>query len=82
METRAQIRSFIVETFFASEFGDDDSFLQTGLVDSMGMLQLVGFLEEHFGISLADDEMVPENLDSLAKVAAFVERKQQQRLSA
>ena len=54
---------------------DDDGFLRSGIVDSMGMLQLVTFLQERFGSEIRDDELVPENLDSLTRVTAFVERK-------
>jgi acyl carrier protein len=79
MNPRQRIRAFIVETFFVEEFGDDDSFLRTGIVDSMGMSQLVAFLEEEFGIAIADAELVPENLDSLARAAAFVEGKTRSR---
>lgn len=65
----------MVESFFVDAFGDDDSFLQEGIVDSLGMTQLVAFLEEEFGISIADAELVPDNLDSVSRAAAFVERK-------
>ncbi len=75
MSTRELIRAFIVEAFFVDEFGDHESFLRTGIVDSMGMAQLVAFLEETFRISVADGELLPENLDSLERVTAFVERK-------
>jgi acyl carrier protein len=74
-DPRQQIRSFVVESFFVDDFDDDASFLRTGIIDSMGMAQLVAFLEETFGIRVADAELVPDNLDSLARVTAFVERK-------
>lgn len=77
MSTRERIRSFIVDTFFVDGFGDDDSFLRKGLIDSTGMMELVAFLEAEFGIRLEDRELVPENLDSLSRVVAFVDRKQQ-----
>ncbi|MCY1015084.1 acyl carrier protein [Pyxidicoccus sp. MSG2] len=80
MSTRERIRSFIVDTFFVDEFADDDSFLRKGLIDSTGMMELVAFLEQDFGLKLEDRELVPENLDSLTRVVAFVEKKQQQRL--
>ena len=72
---RGRIRSFITEVFFVEEFSDDDSFLRDGLVDSMGMAQLVAFLEQEYAIEIRDEELVPENLDSVARAAAFVERK-------
>ncbi|WP_164002445.1 acyl carrier protein [Pyxidicoccus caerfyrddinensis] len=80
MSTRERIRSFIVDTFFVDEFADDDSFLRKGLIDSTGMMELVAFLEQDFGLKLEDRELVPENLDSLTRVVAFVEKKKQQRL--
>jgi len=74
-DVRERIRSFIVETFFVDGFSDEEPFLSGGIVDSMGMLQLVTFLQEQFGIEILDGELVPENLDSLARATAFVERK-------
>jgi acyl carrier protein len=76
---KERIRRFIVDSFFVEDFADDDSFLRRGLIDSTGMMELVAFLEEQFQLSLQDGELVPENLDSLARVTAFVERKQQAR---
>jgi acyl carrier protein len=81
MTTRERIRGFIVDTFFVDDFADDDSFLRKGLIDSTGMMELVAFLEQDFGLKLEDRELVPENLDSLSRVVAFVEKKQAQRLS-
>ena len=52
-----------------------DSFLQRGILNSTGVLELVGFLEEHYSIRCGDDEITPENLDSLDSIAAFVMRK-------
>ena len=77
MSTRERIRNFIVDTFFVDDFADDDSFLRKGLIDSTGMMELVAFLEQDFGIKLEDRELVPENLDSLSRVVAFVEKKRQ-----
>ncbi len=75
MDAKRSIRSFITDNFFVDEFADEDSFLNTGIVDSLGLLQLVGFVEEEFGITVADTELVPDNLDSVTRVATFVERK-------
>jgi acyl carrier protein len=72
------VSSFIVENFL---FGDgeslkeDTSFLEEGIVDSTGILELVFFLEETYGIKVEDDELVPENMDSLQNIARFLERK-------
>jgi len=72
------VRSFVVENFLfgdAGDLADDTSFMESGIVDSTGVLSLVAFLEEQYGISVADDELVPENLDSLTNVAQYLERK-------
>jgi len=78
MTHASEVRSFVSETFFVDDFADDDSFLQTGIIDSTGMMELVAFLERRFGIKIADEELVPENLDSLANVCRFVSRKNAQ----
>jgi acyl carrier protein len=77
------LRTFIVDNFLfgeeseASVLTDDDSLLELGIIDSTGILELVGFLEQHFGILVDDEELVPENLDTISRLAAFVDRKQQ-----
>ena len=73
--THKTVRRFISEVFFVDDVEDSASFLEEGIIDSTGMLELVAFVEGTFGISIADTELVPENLDSLDRVAAFVERK-------
>lgn len=78
-DVRAAIRAFILETFFVSDEGEtlDDavSFLENGIVDSTGMLEVIEFLEESFALTVEDDELVPENLDSIDNLTRFVERK-------
>jgi acyl carrier protein len=71
----ARIRQFVEETFIVDGFADEDSFLRTGVIDSTGMMELVLFLELEYGIKIADSELVPGNLDSIARAAAFVDRK-------
>ena len=75
----SEIRDFIVSNFlFGQEgnpFADDQSLLETGIVDSTGLLELVAFIEERYGISVGDGELVPENLDSLQNISQFVGRK-------
>jgi acyl carrier protein len=71
-----QIRRFISDTFFVDNFAVDASFLKNGIIDSTGVLELVAFLEETFAIKVEDTDLVPENLDSIAQVIAFVQRKQ------
>ena len=69
------IRRFLAEVFFVDGLDADASFLEEGIIDSTGMLELVMFIESTYGVKIADDEFVPENLDSLNRVAAFIERK-------
>ena len=75
MTSAERIRRFIEETFIVDGFADEDSFLRTGVIDSTGMMELVLFLEREFEIKIADTELLPRNLDSIARAAAFVERK-------
>jgi acyl carrier protein len=70
------VRHFISETFFVDEVDGDASFLERGIIDSTGMLELVMFVETTFGFKIADAELLPENLDSLNRVVAFVVRRQ------
>jgi acyl carrier protein len=76
---RQEIRQFILEAFlFGDEsdpFTDSDSFMQKGIIDSTGVLELTSFLEEKYGITVDDEEMVPENLDSIDNLVKFLERK-------
>ncbi|MBN1847931.1 MAG: acyl carrier protein [Deltaproteobacteria bacterium] len=77
-ETKDKIRTFIVDNFlFGNEEGlkDDTSFLDGGIIDSTGILELVSFIEETFSISVDDEELIPENLDSIDNVVAYLERK-------
>ncbi len=75
----SEIKAFIVANFlFGDEgntFTDEQSFLETGIIDSTGLLELVAFVEQKYGISIGDREMVPENLDSLRNVSQLVARK-------
>ena len=75
------LRRFIGENFMFQEelksLGDDASFLENGIIDSTGVLELVCFLENTFNIEVADEEMLPENLDSIRAVSAYVTRKTQ-----
>lgn len=79
-----KIRQFIFENFLFGESSnglkDDDSFLDQGIIDSTGILELVAFLEEHFGINIEDEELVPENLDSVNNLVVFIDKKKNQAL--
>jgi len=85
-DIREALRQFIGENFlFRQELealADDASFLEHGIIDSTGVLELVSFLESTFGIEVADEEMLPENLDSVRAVSAYVTRKLEQKRSA
>lgn len=76
--TKATVRQFIQDNFIMGSngptFADGDSFMDLHIVDSTGFLELVTFLEERYGIQVGDDDMVPENLDSLDNIAAYVSR--------
>jgi len=77
-ETRDKIKAFIMENFLFGndqDLNDDTSFLDEGIIDSTGILELVSFLEEEFDISVEDDEILPENLDSITNVTAYLEKK-------
>ena len=71
-----RVREFVIENFlFGGEeegLSDEDSFLDRGIIDSTGVLELVTFLEETFRIQIDDEELVPDNLDSIGRVARFV----------
>ena len=75
----AEIRAFIVSNFLFGQGGEavtnDQSFLESGIIDSTGLLELVSFVEQQYGISVGDRELVPENLDSLSNISQFVARK-------
>jgi acyl carrier protein len=79
-EYKSKVRSFIEENFMVAsdiELKDEDSLLQLQIVDSTGFLELVNFIEAEFGIKVGDDEMVPENLESIDNIAQFLSRKLQ-----
>jgi len=77
-ENRERVRSFIINNFLFGDDGglkDDASFLDEGVIDSTGVLELVAFLEEDFGITVEDDELIPENLDSIDNVVRYLGEK-------
>jgi acyl carrier protein len=79
-EVEREVTAFIVDNFLFGNRADapatDTSFMATGLVDSTGVLELVAHLEAKYGFGVADDELVPDNLDSVGNIARFVVRKQ------
>lgn len=78
---KARVRDYILENLLfssdPSELPDDASLLDRGIVDSTGVLELVMFIEETFGLHVKASAMLPENFDSVSAIAAFVEREQQ-----
>lgn len=79
MDIAAEIRKFVVTNFYVPEPDDlsnDASLLDEGIVDSTGVLEVIGFIEETFDVTIEDEEMLPENLDSIAFIIAFVAKKQ------
>ncbi len=74
---KEKIKTFIIENFLFGEdndLKDDTSFLEEGIIDSTGVLELIEFLEEEFDIAIDDEDMIPENLDSLNNLETFINR--------
>ena len=77
-DTTVEIRDFVVSTFMfgdADSLKDDTSFMSGGIIDSTGILELIFFLEDTYGVKVQPEEMIPANLDSVNKVAQFVATK-------
>jgi acyl carrier protein len=81
MSVEIQIRGYILENYLFTDddsaLGDDDSFLENGILDSTGMLEVIHFLEDEFGVIVDDHEMIPENLDSVNRITAYIVRKRE-----
>ncbi len=78
MSIKSEIKYFVVENFLYSQnndFGDDVSFMAQGILDSTGILELVCFVEETYGIPVEDEEIIPENFDSIGKLTGFISSK-------
>ncbi len=79
MSAAVKIRNYILENYLFTDdqnaLRDDDSFLDKGILDSTGILEMIYFLEEQFGIKIDDVEMIPENLDSVNNLISFIARK-------
>ena len=77
-ETEKKVRGFVIENFlFGKNEGlqNDTSFLDSGIIDSTGILELVGYLEETFSITIEDQELIPENFDSVSNISKYLYRK-------
>lgn len=79
MDIKKQIRQYLAENFLFSSngfnLGDDASLLEEGIIDSTGVLELVMFVEETFNVEVADEEIIPDNFDSVNNLAAYIEFK-------
>ena len=78
MQARQQIRDFVTSNFYVADpaaLQDGTSLLDQGIIDSTGVLEVIAFLEESFGIAVDDAEILPENLDSIDRIASFIARK-------
>lgn len=78
MNIQQQVRDFITSNFYVADTAvlqDHESLLDRGIIDSTGVLEVVGFLEDTYGITVEDSEMLPENLDSIERIAHYVSRK-------
>lgn len=76
MSTEVKLRSYILENYLftddQSELDNADSFMEIGILDSTGIIEVINYIEEEFGIQVEDEEMVPENLDSINNLLAFL----------
>lgn len=85
MDVLVSLHKFIKDNFLykkeTGDVGDDDPLLDSGIVDSMGILQLVNFLESEFSINVDDEEVVPENFETMNSIAAFVGSKLESKAS-
>jgi acyl carrier protein len=79
-----ELRRFITDNFLFGDasgrfaFSDEDSFQERGIIDSTGILELVCHLQDTYAITISDEELVPDNLDSIWKVARFIDRKKKE----
>lgn len=71
-----RIKNFLVQQFPATKnVGNEDPLLKNGLIDSLGILEVVTFLEKEFGIAISDEELLPENFESVGRLSNFVHQK-------
>jgi len=80
MSVEQKIRDYILDNYLftddQSALSNEDSFLDKGIIDSTGIMEVIFFLEEEFGIQVDDEDMVPENLDSVKNIVSYIDRKQ------
>lgn len=80
VDIKNKIKKYITHNFLVEDgstlLNDDDSFLEKGIIDSTGVIELISFIEKTFRINVEDEELIPDNLDSLNKIAIFINQKQ------
>lgn len=85
MSTKDALKTFILNNYLftddASALTDDQSFLDSGIIDSMGVMEIVLFIEQEFGIAIDDTDITPENLDNLGSICALIQRKNPELIS-
>ena len=86
MAIEAQIKQFLLDNFVyggsADDIADDASFMANGIIDSLGVLELISFAEAEYGIEVADEEVLPENFDSVQALAGYIRSKQEAPVAA
>lgn len=79
MSIEEKLRGFILDNFLftddQSALSSEDSFMDKGIIDSTGILEVIFFLKEEFVVEVEDDEMIPENLDSVNNLVAYIDKK-------
>lgn len=79
IDIKKKLKIFVIDNFLlghdSNTINDDDSFLDKGIIDSTGVLELVSFIEETFKIKVEDEELIPDNLDSLNKLFIYIQKK-------
>jgi len=77
-ELERELRNYIIENYFLDQeraFRNADSFMELGIIDSTGVLELVSYLQQRYAVQIAEDELVPENLDSIDNLTRFLRKK-------
>ena len=78
-DIKEKVKTFIIENFLlgdsSNNLNDEDSFFEKGIIDSTGVLELVSFVEKSFNVKFEDEELIPDNLDSINKVSDFILKK-------
>lgn len=79
MDFETKLRNFILENYLftddQAELKNSDSFLETGIIDSTGILEIIMFIQDELNITVEDEEMIPENLDSVNNVLTYISKK-------